>query len=396
MSVRRDTQRGYWLVHIEMPYPDGSTETFRKKSPVQTKRGAEQWEREKRCEMLEDWKRNKYQPQPIKKEVPTFDEWFNGPFWSGRVIARKNKPSEVESKTSIYNCHIKPVLGKLRLDELANGLHIDEFRASLVKKGLSEKRINNILAVVSTPLKYAEEKRVIDRAPRVGLFKIEPPEIEWWEFSEYAKLLTAAANMSSVTDWYLAVCLAGEAGLRIGEVRALKWERDVDMMAKTVTVNEQQRKGITGTPKGRTRRTIPMTQTLYDALKRIQGIHGYVIKNPDGTSVTDDQSSKKLKRICRAAGLSARGWHVLRHAFATHAAMLSVNPWTLMTWLGHKDLQQTMRYVHVATNHMRTIPKEVLQAGDREINPDQKIIKMLGARATAAWQQQASSKEVTG
>jgi integrase len=53
------------------------------------------------------------------------------------------------------------------------------------------------------------------------------------------------------------VCLAGESGLRVGEIKALRWREDVDMVAKTITVNQQMRRGITGTPKGRTRRTRP-------------------------------------------------------------------------------------------------------------------------------------------
>jgi len=31
----------------------------------------------------------------VKKEVPTFAEWFKGSFWHEWVIGRKNKPSEV-------------------------------------------------------------------------------------------------------------------------------------------------------------------------------------------------------------------------------------------------------------------------------------------------------------
>jgi hypothetical protein len=64
------------------------------------------------------------------------------------------------------------------------------------------------------------------------------------------------------------VCLAGEAGLRSGEVKALRWREDVDLLAKTITVNQQTCHGETTTPKGRTRRTIPMTGTLEHALRR--------------------------------------------------------------------------------------------------------------------------------
>jgi hypothetical protein len=44
--------------------------------------------------------------------------------------------------------------------------------------------------------------------------------------------------------------MTGEAGLRIGEIRALKWREHVDLIAGTITVSEQTRHGITGTPKG--------------------------------------------------------------------------------------------------------------------------------------------------
>lgn len=70
-------------------------------------------------------------------------------------------------------------------------------------------------------------------------------------------------------EWYAASCLAGEAGLRVGEVKALRWREDVDMIARTITVNQQTRNKQTTTPKGRTRRTIPMTSRLHEALKRM-------------------------------------------------------------------------------------------------------------------------------
>lgn len=45
-------------------------------------------------------------------------------------------------------------------------------------------------------------------------------------------------------------CLAGEAGLRIGETRALDWRRDVDLVAATIAINHPTRRGQTTTPKG--------------------------------------------------------------------------------------------------------------------------------------------------
>jgi integrase len=349
----------------------------RRNSIVQTRRGAEQYERQVRQQLLDGTFEQK------RKEIPTFEKWFEGRFWREWVIAQMNKPSEQENKKCIFRCHLKERFGHLRLDEIVYGNHIPDYRASLVERVQDEefglKRVNNILAVLSKALHYAEDQRLIDRAPKVGLFKIERPEIVWWELEQYSRILAAAKAEDPM--WYAAVCLAGEAGLRIGEVRALKWERDIDLIAGTVTVNEQTRKGITGTPKGRTRRTIPMTATLMEAIKGLSVVRrGYVVRNDDGTPTRDGQDTHAILRICRKAGLPERAWHCLRHTFGTHSALFGVNPWRLQAWMGHKNIEETMRYVHVSEGHMRPIPAEVLAAGQSEPDFDRRIMKMLGAR----------------
>jgi hypothetical protein len=57
-----------------------------------------------------------------------------------------------------------------------------------------------------------------------------------------------------------------------------------------------------------------------------------------------------------------------------------VNPWRLQTWLGHKRIDETMLYVHVAETHARELPEAVQEAGQSELDPDKRIIAMLGAR----------------
>jgi len=57
-----------------------------------------------------------------------------------------------------------------------------------------------------------------------------------------------------------------------------------------------------------------------------------------------------------------------------------------MTWMGHKSISMTMKYVHLAENHTRRIPEHVLAAGEGERDPDRRITKMLGARVAAMWQ----------
>ncbi len=318
-----------------------------------------------------------------RKETPTFDEWFNGRFWTEWVVGRKNKPTETRSKRIIFDNHLKPFFGQMALDEIGVG-EVARFRAQLVGtesrfgRPFSEKRINNILAVLSKPLNYAADCEVIVKAPRIGLFKVERPEIVAWEFEQYARILNAAK--AEGPHWYAAVALAGDAGLRCGEVKALRWREDLDLVGGTVTVNQQVNLSIVTTPKGRTRRTIPLTTTLIDALKALQVVRtGLVVTNADGGPIRDAQANWTISRICRRAGLPVRGWHSLRHSFGTHAALFGVNPWRLQTWMGHKRIDETMLYVHVAESHPRELP-DAVQLAAAVVDPDRRVIAMLGSR----------------
>jgi hypothetical protein len=60
--------------------------------------------------------------------------------------------------------------------------------------------------------------------------------------------------------------------------------------------------------------------------------------------------------------------------------MLGVNPWTLMTWMGHKSMSQTLGYVELAQAHRRPTPAHVLTAASTELDPDRRVVLMLGAR----------------
>ncbi|MGZ7246600.1 tyrosine-type recombinase/integrase, partial [Streptococcus pyogenes] len=77
--------------------------------------------------------------------------------WHEWVVGRKNKPTEVKAKQTIYRCHLGPRFGHLPLDEITVA-EVAKFRADLVASGeLGEKRINNILVVLSKALRYAHD-----------------------------------------------------------------------------------------------------------------------------------------------------------------------------------------------------------------------------------------------
>jgi len=107
---------------------------------------------------------------------------------------------------------------------------------------------------------------------------------------------------------------------------------------------------------------------------------GLVVRRLDGTPKTDNDADTAIRRICRRAGLPVRYFHVLRHTFGTHAALFGVNPWRLQAWLGHKRIDETMIYVHVAEVHGRELPEEIQRAAAGVTDPDARVLAMLGAR----------------
>src|SRR5215471_3957778 len=126
-----------------------------------------------------------------------------------------------------------------------------------------------------------------------------------------------------------------------------------------------------------------MTSTVHDALKRMSVVReGFVVRNADGSQKTDGEANWWMARICRRAGLPVRYWHTLRHSYGTHAALFGVNPWRLQAWLGHKRIDETMLYVHVAENHRRELPEAIVAAGQGESDPDRRVLKMLAARGS--------------
>jgi hypothetical protein len=48
--------------------------------------------------------------------------------------------------------------------------------------------------------------------------------------------------------------------------------------------------------------------------------------------------------------------------------------------MGHKRSDETILYVHVAEAHARELPEPIREAGQSEIDPDRRIVTMLGAR----------------
>jgi len=114
VAIRRDSQRG-WLVDLVFHHADGRHERIRKISPVDTKIGAQEYERQIRESLLRG-----------KKEVPTVNEFW--PRYEEEHLAFKKGRTQDSSK-GIHEQWLRGRIGSLPLDRVAQA--VPTLRATL-------------------------------------------------------------------------------------------------------------------------------------------------------------------------------------------------------------------------------------------------------------------------
>jgi len=115
-----------WWVDVKYQHPSGRVERIRKASPINTRRGAEEYERQIRHALLTDTfgKENSAGRVPILGEfVPRFLTYSEN----------NNKHSSVVTKRQILDDHLIPAFGNTPLDAIGPA-EIEDFKAAMRKK----------------------------------------------------------------------------------------------------------------------------------------------------------------------------------------------------------------------------------------------------------------------
>jgi len=169
---------------------------------------------------------------------------------------------------------------------------------------------------------------------------------------EVARLIAAAGNLKHQT----ALSVAYGAGLRASEVVALK-VTDIDSQRMTLRI--EQGKGS----KDRYAMLPPVLLERLRAWWRVARAQGKMLdggwlfpgQNPI-ESLTCRQLNRAVHAAAQAANIDKRvSMHTLRHSFATHLLEQKVDIRVIQVLLGHKKLETTALYTHVATDVLREV-----------------------------------------
>jgi integrase len=139
--------------------------------------------------------------------------------------------------------------------------------------------------------------------------------------------------------------------MRMGELLALRWS-EVDFAAETIRVVRSFTLGGESSPKSGRSRSVPMVSEVAQALARLSQREHFtsdgdlVFAGVVGGHLDSNQVRDVYHEALTAAGLRRLRFHDLRHTFGTRAVEKAESILELKEWMGHANVQTTMRYLH--------------------------------------------------
>lgn len=225
---------------------------------------------------------------------------------------------------------------------------------------LSSSAINHHLDRLSQAHQLALDRGWLEHLPceiprRKVVLRSEPdalPELEYERVLAYARTLPKPDGPEALA----VLLLAGDAGLRRGEIFRLAWP-DLRFDAKPPYVHVRV-EGEDLRTKSRKGRDVPMTDRLRDALKALGSkSSGRLFPRAE----TESGITWTAGRAWRQALGSDATLHRLRHRFGTELGRQGVSVPVIQQLMGHANVATTMRYVHVVP----ALPAKVLRGARR-------------------------------
>ncbi len=295
-----------------------------------------------------------------------YKEWIG--LWLENYVKPISKSKTSECYGSLINNHIKKHIGDYDLNEITPMI-IQCLSGRLLNEGnehtgggLSPSTVNLIITIIQQSLNAAHAAGYVEHytANNVKRPKMHEKRVECFDKTEQ-KLLEAAA-INHKKSKMIGVVLTLYTGLRIGELLALEWS-DIDFLNRTLTVNKTCSDSTDGAggyvrainaPKtSSSTREVPIPEQILFVLEGIKkkSKSSYVIN--EGNKVIPVRSyQRSFELMLNSLNIKHRGFHSLRHTFATRALECGMDVRTLAEILGHKNPTVTLsRYAHSLNEH---------------------------------------------
>lgn len=274
------------------------------------------------------------------------------------VKGRGRTASTVKSYNSILNTHLRPTFGEHIVSDITTK-EVERWFSLLTdkhNKPLSPKTKNNILNFFSEIMNTAERWEYIKENPIKKISRCTLPENPqtFWSIDERNLFLDVVEKEAPELHTLFTTFLY--TGMRFGEMIALRWKH-INFDRNTILIQDNYVEGTLKLPKGGKTRQIQACEHLMKSLRRhykqSANKHGLVFPTAEGTYTTNSRIRAAFKRLIDKAGVTHIRIHDMRHTFASLALMSGVDVPTVQQWLGHKNIQTTMKYIQLLPEHMQ-------------------------------------------
>lgn len=285
----------------------------------------------------------------------------------------KLKQSTVYRYEYLIERHILPVLGRLNMDKI-NSATVNAFLEEKLnggklngKGGLSSSYVTAIANVVKMIISFAVSEELCPPIKaKISRPMQEKSEILVISEKQQAQLKAHIDQKMDLTG--IGIMISLYAGLRIGEVLALRWG-DVDLKEEIIHVRHTvarvkftDKLGKSGTqlildkPKTHaSQRDIPIASTLLPYLVAAKEMVRYSFVISDSERFLSPRTFEyRYHRIMRQSIGEDINFHALRHTFATRCVEKGVDIKSLSEILGHSNVSITLNtYVHSSIEQKR-------------------------------------------
>ncbi len=326
---------------VEVNHTDPETGLrVRERQTIRRKDDARKWRTARKADGIRGQiKAKREQPKPIP-----FDDFVKEYL---KVWRKDRKPSTVSRERTRIKGALEPAFGKKPIQAFRRKT-IEDYLTRRRDAGISPATANRELCRLKNMFRKAVEWGYLEQNPAEGI-KQSPEklrEASFLEKEEVPRLISACDDRIRPL-----IVAAVNTGMRWGELMALEWQ-DIDNKRGHIIVRD---------PKNSEARHVPMNSAVISALEdhrkrqtrksgRIQSV---VFSNPrTGEPWVDIRVP--LRKALKKAGLDTSfGFHGLRHTAASHMVMAGVDLRIVGRILGHKSAQITLRYAHLAADHLK-------------------------------------------
>ena len=326
-----------WQAYV---YDKHAGKLIRRTFPNKT--AARQW----RQDALVAMRRGEYQPPLGATVTDALDALLTG-MRDGTVLdrsGRRYRPATIRSYSQAAEKYLKPAMGRLRVSEvqrrdvqrLVDRMHADRLSGSTIRNKLDPLRVM---------YRRALEDDEVTRTPMTSLRLPENRHAS----REVVNVDDAGVLLDALEDDERALfACALYAGLRIGELRALRWTAvDFDAGVIRVQAGWDDVEGEQDTKTRAGQRTVPLAGRLRAELARHKLVTGrggndLVFGRTAADAFTRSTVRSRANDAWEAAGLQPLTPHQARHCAASYMAACGLTPKEAQTALGHADIRTTM------------------------------------------------------